>query len=139
MTVEVPTAPPPVAPSGHRHSRRARRLPLWITIVLWIIVGALAVVAVARIVAWDALDVLAVLNSVTVFLYLPAWVVAVVAMLGRRYVLAGAALLVKRGGSRPCTNDEPMGLSAPCLSSQRRRPSYRLWSTPTDSSNKQER
>ncbi len=94
MTVEVPTAPPPVASSGHRHSRRARRLPLWITIALWIIVGALAVVAVARIVAWDALDVLAVLNSVTVFLYLPAWVVAVVAVLGRRYVLAGAALLV---------------------------------------------
>ena len=94
MTVEAPIAPPPVASSAHRHSRRRRRLPLWIAVVLWMIVGALAVVAVARIVAWDSLDIFAILNSVTVFLYLPAWVVAAVAVLGRRYVLAGAALLV---------------------------------------------
>ena len=86
--------PPAVTSSGHRHSRRKWRLPLWITIVLWVIVVALATVAVARIVAWDSLDVFAILNSVTVFVYLPAWVVAVVAVLGRRFVLAGAAVLV---------------------------------------------
>jgi endonuclease/exonuclease/phosphatase (EEP) superfamily protein YafD len=94
MTVEAPIVPPAVTSSGHRHSRRKRRLPLWITIVLWIVVGALAAVAVGRIVAWDSLDIFAILNSVTVFLYLPAWVAAVVAGLGRRYVLAGAAVLV---------------------------------------------
>jgi endonuclease/exonuclease/phosphatase (EEP) superfamily protein YafD len=94
MTVEAPTAPAPAASIGHRHSRRKRRLPLWITVGLWIVVGALAVVAVARIVAWDSLDTFAILNSVTAVVYLPAWIVAVVAVLGRRYVLAGAALLV---------------------------------------------
>jgi len=94
MTVEATIAPPPLAASGHRHSRRKRRLPLWITVVLWVVVGALAAVAVARVVAWDSLDILAILNSVTVFVYLPAWIVAAVATLGRRYVLAGAALLV---------------------------------------------
>jgi endonuclease/exonuclease/phosphatase (EEP) superfamily protein YafD len=94
MTIEAPIAPPPVASIRHRHSRRKRRLPLWITIVLGIVVGTLAVVAVARIVAWDSLDIFAILNSVTAFVYLPAWIVAVVAALGRRYLLAGAALVV---------------------------------------------
>ena len=74
--------------------RPVRRLPLWITVILWVVVAALAVVAAMRIVAWDSYDLFAILNSVTAFLYLPAWIVAVVAVVGRRYVLAAAALVV---------------------------------------------
>ena len=47
-----------------------------------------------RIVAWDTLELFAVLNTVTLFVYLPAWIVLVVAALGRRWVLAAAALLI---------------------------------------------
>jgi endonuclease/exonuclease/phosphatase (EEP) superfamily protein YafD len=93
MTVEAPPAPAP--PSvGPRHAKRVRRLPQWIAAIGWIIVAGLAVVAGMRIFAWDSLDLFAVLNSVTAFIYLPAWIVAVAAAVGKRYVLAGAALLV---------------------------------------------
>ena len=60
----------------------------------WLVVAGLAVVAGMRIVAWDRFDLFAILNTVTVFLYLPAWIVTVVALVGRRYVLAGAALVI---------------------------------------------
>jgi len=62
--------------------------------MLWIVVAALALVAVLRMVAWDALSPLAILNALTVVLYLPAWPIAVVGALGRRPVLAAAALAV---------------------------------------------
>ncbi len=55
---------------------------------------ALGVVALMRIFAWDDVEVFAVLNSVAAFVYLPAWVVAIVAGLGRRFILAEAALLI---------------------------------------------
>jgi endonuclease/exonuclease/phosphatase (EEP) superfamily protein YafD len=54
----------------------------------------LVVVALARIFAWDDLELFAVLNTVTAFVYLPAWIVAVVALFGRRYALAGVSLVV---------------------------------------------
>ena len=69
-------------------------MPLWIAVIGWIITGGLALLALLRVVAWDDLEPLAVLNAGTVALYLPTWVVAVVALVGRRFVLAGAALLV---------------------------------------------
>ena len=94
MTVEAPIAPAPAATTGHRHSRRKWRLPLWLTVIGWIIVAGLAVVAGMRIVSWDSTDLFTILNSVTAFVYLPAWLVAVVAVVGRRYLLAGAALLI---------------------------------------------
>jgi endonuclease/exonuclease/phosphatase (EEP) superfamily protein YafD len=94
MTVEAPIAPPPVVRSGHRHSRPRRRLPGWVTVILWIVTGGLAVVAAMRLVAWDALEPFAVLNSVTAFVYLPVWIVVIVAVAGKRYALAGAALVV---------------------------------------------
>jgi endonuclease/exonuclease/phosphatase (EEP) superfamily protein YafD len=50
--------------------------------------------ALLRVVAWDDLEPLAVLNAGTAVLYLPAWVVALVALGGRRFVLAGASVLV---------------------------------------------
>jgi endonuclease/exonuclease/phosphatase (EEP) superfamily protein YafD len=69
-------------------------LPWWITVVLWWVVGILAVTAAMRIFAWDDVEVFAVVNTVTAFVYLPAWIVVVVAAVGRRYALAAAALVI---------------------------------------------
>jgi endonuclease/exonuclease/phosphatase (EEP) superfamily protein YafD len=93
-TEEPATPPGGVPPRGGRHRRRNRRLPLWLTVIGWIVTVPLAVVALMRIVAWDDLEPFAVLNSVTFLIYLPVWVVALVTLLGRRFVLAGLALLV---------------------------------------------
>jgi endonuclease/exonuclease/phosphatase (EEP) superfamily protein YafD len=79
---------------ARRHSRSKRRLPDWIAVILWLVVGALAVVAGMRIFAWDTYQPFAVLNDVTAFVYLPAWIVAIVAVIGRRYYLALAALVI---------------------------------------------
>ena len=93
MTVVAP--PPRVLPkTGSRHAKPVRRLPLWLTIVLWVVVAALGVVAIMRVVAWDRYDLFVILNSVTAFVYLPAWIVALVAVVGKRFVLALAALVV---------------------------------------------
>jgi len=81
-------------PRHARHRRKRRRLPLWVAVVGWIVLLPLAVVALMRIVAWDSFDIFAVLNAVSVFVYLPAWVVAIVAGIGRSFVLAAAALLI---------------------------------------------
>jgi len=54
----------------------------------------LSIVALLRIVAWDVFEPFAIVNTLTAFVYLPAWVVLVVAAVGRRVFLAGAALLV---------------------------------------------
>jgi endonuclease/exonuclease/phosphatase (EEP) superfamily protein YafD len=59
-----------------------------------VVTAALGVVAVMRLVAWDRYDLFAILNALTLFVYLPAWIIAVVALVGRRWLLAGAALLV---------------------------------------------
>ena len=82
------------SPRHARHSRKRRRLPLWVAVVGWIFLLPLAVVALMRIVAWDSFEIFAVLNTVSVFVYLPAWVVAIVAGIGRRFVLAAAAILI---------------------------------------------
>jgi endonuclease/exonuclease/phosphatase (EEP) superfamily protein YafD len=47
-----------------------------------------------RIFAWDDVEIFAVLNAVSAFIYLPAWIVAIAAGIGRRYTLAGGALLI---------------------------------------------
>ncbi len=84
---------PEAPPSAYTRWRRWQ-LPLAAAIIGWVIVAGLALLALLRVVAWDDLEPLAILNTVTAFVYLPAWVVALVAAVGRRYVLAGAALLV---------------------------------------------
>jgi endonuclease/exonuclease/phosphatase (EEP) superfamily protein YafD len=58
------------------------------------VVVALLVVVVVRIVAWDSSAPFAVLDAGTAFAYLPAWIVLVVAGIGRRPGLAVAALVV---------------------------------------------
>ena len=87
--------PAPIQRSaGHARRRRQRRLPIYVAVPLWTVVALLAVVVVMRLVAWDDVEPFAVLNAFTVLVYLPAWIVLLVAMLGRRYVLAAAALPV---------------------------------------------
>jgi endonuclease/exonuclease/phosphatase (EEP) superfamily protein YafD len=94
MSIEAPAAPRTSSPSGHRHTRRKRRLPTWIAVVGWIVLAPLALVAAMRLFAWDRYDYFAILNTVTLFVYLPAWIVAVVALIGRRFVLGAAALVI---------------------------------------------
>jgi endonuclease/exonuclease/phosphatase (EEP) superfamily protein YafD len=57
----------------------------------WSIVAGLGLIAVLRLVAWDSIEPLVVVNALTLVVYLPAWVVAVGALIGRRWWLAGAA------------------------------------------------
>jgi endonuclease/exonuclease/phosphatase (EEP) superfamily protein YafD len=73
---------------------RDRRLPAAIAVALWVIVAALALVAIMRLAAWDDFEPFAILNCLTAFVYLPAWIGVVVAGLGRRFLLAGAALVI---------------------------------------------
>ena len=60
----------------------------------WAIIVPLLAVAAARVVAWDSRSTLVALNALTPFLFLPAWPVAVVAGLSRRWPLLGAAVVV---------------------------------------------
>src|SRR5665213_4409405 len=69
-------------------------MPWWLTAPLWLIIAVLATVALCRMFAWDADALLAILNSITIIVYLPAWPIALVAALGRRPVLALAAAAV---------------------------------------------
>ena len=55
-------------------------MPLLLAVPLWVIVTILGLIAVMRIVAWDHFELFAVLNCVTAFVYLPAWLVAPVAL-----------------------------------------------------------
>lgn len=60
----------------------------------WLIVAVLGVVALLRLVAWDVAEPLIVLDALTLVVYLPAWVVAAVAMIARRWWLTGAAAVI---------------------------------------------
>jgi endonuclease/exonuclease/phosphatase (EEP) superfamily protein YafD len=80
--------------TSQSRQRRGWRLPNVIAIALWVVIATLAIVVVMRLVAWDDFELFAVLNSVTAFIYLPAWVVIIVAALGRRLLLAGVAFLI---------------------------------------------
>jgi endonuclease/exonuclease/phosphatase (EEP) superfamily protein YafD len=63
-------------------------------VVAWVIIGALALVALLRVVAWDTLQVLVILNAFTLFVYLPAWAIAAVAIACRRWWLAAASVAI---------------------------------------------
>ena len=63
-------------------------------VVGWLIVAVLGLVALLRLVAWDSLQPLVVLDALTLVVYLPAWVVAAVALVARRWWLGAAAAVV---------------------------------------------
>ncbi len=60
----------------------------------WLIVAALGLVALLRLGAWDSLEPLIVLDALTLIVYLPAWVVAIGALIARRWWLAAAAAVI---------------------------------------------
>jgi endonuclease/exonuclease/phosphatase (EEP) superfamily protein YafD len=60
----------------------------------WLIVAVLGLLALLRVVAWDSLEPLIVLDALTLVIYLPAWVVAAGALIARRWWLAAAAVVV---------------------------------------------
>jgi endonuclease/exonuclease/phosphatase (EEP) superfamily protein YafD len=63
-------------------------------VVGWLIVAVLGLVALLRLVAWDSLEPLVVLDALTLVVYLPAWVVAAGALVARKWWLAAAAAVV---------------------------------------------
>jgi endonuclease/exonuclease/phosphatase (EEP) superfamily protein YafD len=60
----------------------------------WVIVAGLGLLALLRLVAWDSVEPLIVLNALTMFIYLPAWVVAAWALIVRRWWLGLAAVVI---------------------------------------------
>lgn len=60
----------------------------------WIIVGVLAFLALMRLIAWDDVGAFVVVNALQMIVYIPAWMIAVIALARRRWLLASAAFLV---------------------------------------------
>ena len=60
----------------------------------WLIVAVLGLVALLRLVAWDSIEPLVVLDATTLVVYLPAWAVAAGALIARRWWLAAAAAVI---------------------------------------------
>jgi endonuclease/exonuclease/phosphatase (EEP) superfamily protein YafD len=65
-----------------------------VALALWIVVILLATLAAFRLFFWDDLEPFAVLNCVTAFVYIPAWIVLVLAAVSRRFLLAACALVI---------------------------------------------
>ena len=78
-------------PRRHRGSAIVR---IGLLVVGWLIVAALGLVALLRLVAWDSVEPLIVLDALTLVVYLPAWVVAAGALIARRWWLAAAAAVI---------------------------------------------
>lgn len=76
----------------HRQAPAAVRTVL--LVACWLIVAVLGLVALLRLVAWDSLEPLIVLDALTLVIYLPAWIVAAGALIARRWWLATAAVVV---------------------------------------------
>jgi endonuclease/exonuclease/phosphatase (EEP) superfamily protein YafD len=93
----MPAANTPEA-EGAYPPRRRRRAPavaqVGLLVAGWLIVAVLGLVALLRLVAWDSLEPLIVLDALTQVAYLPAWVVAVGAAITQRWWLAGAAVVI---------------------------------------------
>ena len=60
----------------------------------WLIVAVLGLIVFVRIIAWDKWPFFAEVDAAVEVLYLPAWLVLLGSLLGRRWWLAGAAALI---------------------------------------------
>src|ERR1035441_1862002 len=92
----MPERPGTNGTGGETYSRHRRhRVPAVVRVgplvVGWLIVAVLGLVALLRLVAWDLIEPLVVLDALTLIVYLPAWVVAVGALIARRWRLGAAA------------------------------------------------
>jgi endonuclease/exonuclease/phosphatase (EEP) superfamily protein YafD len=93
----MPNAPDILEAGGINPPQRSRREPVVIKASLiagWLIVAVLALVALLRLVAWDSFEPLIVLDALTLIVYLPAWIVALGALVMRRWWLAAAAAVI---------------------------------------------
>jgi endonuclease/exonuclease/phosphatase (EEP) superfamily protein YafD len=94
----MPKAADTIEAEGTYPPRRRHRATAVVRVGLlvagWLIVAVLGLVALLRLVAWDSLEPLIVLDALTLIVYLPAWVVAVAALIMRRWWLAGAAVVI---------------------------------------------
>ncbi len=79
-------------PRGRNRGPAVVRVGLFV--VGWLIIAVLALVALLRLVAWDSVEPLIVLDALAPIVYLPAWVVAVGALIVRRWWLAAAAVVI---------------------------------------------
>jgi Endonuclease/Exonuclease/phosphatase family len=82
------------APPLRRRRRRLGPVGAGLLVIGWLIVAVLGLLVVLRLVAWDAAEPLMVLNALTQLVYLPAWVVAAVALVARRWWLGAAAVVI---------------------------------------------
>lgn len=94
----MPQAPGAVEEGEARLPRRRLRgraiVRAGLLVFGWLTVAVLGLVALLRLVAWDSLEPLVVLDALTLVIYLPAWVVAAGALITRRWWLTAAAAVV---------------------------------------------
>ena len=81
-------------PRRDRRRRAARIAGVGLLAIGWLIVGVLGLAAVLRLVSWDSIEPFAVIDALTLVIYLPAWVVAAGALIARRWWLAAAAAVI---------------------------------------------
>ncbi len=98
----------------------------------WLIVGALGLVVLLRLVAWDSLQPLVVLNALTLVIYLPAWIVAVGALIARRWWLAVASVVIV--SAQVAFAAPELSAASPVPAWARRAPSVRVFDANVDQS-----
>ena len=91
---EAPGATDLAETSSPRRRRAGCAVRVFLFVVGWLVVVVLGLVALLRLVAWDAFQPLIVLDALTVVIYLPAWVVALGAVIARSWWLAAAAAVI---------------------------------------------
>jgi len=79
-------------PPGRRH--RGPAVVRAGLLASWLVLAVLGLVALLRLVTWDSLEPLAVLDALNLIVYLPAWVVAAAALIARRWWLVAAAAVI---------------------------------------------
>jgi endonuclease/exonuclease/phosphatase (EEP) superfamily protein YafD len=99
----------------------------------WLIVAVLGLVALLRLVAWDAVEPLIVLNALTLIVYLPAWAVAAGALIARRWWLAAAAAVIVAAQLAFAVPE--LAAAAPVPAWTRHAPAIRVFDANIDSSN----
>jgi endonuclease/exonuclease/phosphatase (EEP) superfamily protein YafD len=89
-----PPQPPPHGPPATTARTARQSLGLLCHVVGWLIVGFLLLVALFRLVAWDDLQIFAMLDAAGSILYFPAWAVGIAAGITRKWLLLAASVLV---------------------------------------------
>ncbi|HTT55195.1 MAG TPA: endonuclease/exonuclease/phosphatase family protein [Streptosporangiaceae bacterium] len=125
--------------AGETHPPRRRRRGVAVAgtgllVAGWLIVALLGLVALLRLVAWDAAQPLVVLNALTLVVYLPAWGVAAGALIARRWWLAAAAAVIVAAQLAFAVPE--LAAAAPVPGWARHAPVIRVFDANIDSSNR---